>query len=197
MLTLLNVDGQSSGNTRANDGSLLRAIWTQSNQSWRSLSPTGRPHLLYKAIVVIMKIKYFWHRTGHQLSFFKYQELGAVCERETKYPMWAQRGIMGIFGGVGKLNFLTRSLWGFNSEQKHVCETHTHTQMHTWAYCKHSHTSHAHITPLPSHTHAHTLFVIHAHTEKLPMHWVSPVVSREKVIAAEAELLSTSRLFGW
>lgn len=45
--------------------------------------------------------------------------------------------------------------------------------------------------------HSHSYSLIRAPSEKLPMLWVSPSVSGDTVIAAEAELLSASRLFGW
>lgn len=94
--------------------------------------------------------------------FFRYQEVEAVWRGETKYPMWARWGIMGIFGGVGRLSFLTRLLWGFNTEQRHFSDAHAHTHK-----CTLKHTVSIH-----THTHAHTLLDLQAHTEKLSLQFL-------------------------
>lgn len=74
---------------------------------------------------------------------------------------------MGILGGVGKLNFLTRLLWGFNSEQKRVWDARAHTHKYILTCTVSIQTYHIHTsrpfslhtrTQTHRHTHPHTLF---------------------------------------
>lgn len=97
------------------------------NRGCRLGQQVGPTHCA-RLLLQLWQIKYLWHLGGHLLSFFfRYQEVEAVWRGETKYPVWARWGIMGIFGGVGRLSFLTRLLWGFNTEQRHFSDVHTRT----------------------------------------------------------------------
>lgn len=107
MQTVLNVS-QSSDNS--NDLALI-------HQSQDLFRQTGRPHLLGKANG--RKCDYDKSNisdTGCCLSGLTTEGISfqfSNAEGETKYLMWAHGGIMGIFFGyVGKLSFLTRTLWG-------------------------------------------------------------------------------------
>lgn len=74
----------------------------------------GRPRPLSQAIVAIYdKSNICGTSEDTGFSFFRCQE--AVWRVETKYAMWAPVRDYGYFfeGPVGRLNFLTRSLWGF------------------------------------------------------------------------------------
>ncbi len=123
--------------------------------------------------------------------------------------MWAHKGIMGIFGYVGKLNFLTRSLLGFRFRAKTHSHTHTHTC--TNAYCKHAHTSHPHSRSLLltySYTHREAAYALSFSrclegegnccgsraTERQPSVWLIGISGQRSVESteSEAELFTTS-----
>lgn len=114
------------------------------HQSRGLLCPSGRPHLLYKANG--RKRNYDTSdicHTGYCLTgltsvCISFQcsdgrELRAVCKGETKYLMWANEGIMGIFSFLWVSSIFWHSLFGVSLQSRSTFDTNTSASTHS--YC--------------------------------------------------------------
>lgn len=139
------------------------------HQSRGLLCPSGRPHLLYKANG--RKRNYDTSdicHTGYCLTgltsvCISFQcsdgrELRAVCKGETKYLVWANEGIMGIFSFL----WVSSIFWHFRAET-HLIHTQVQARIPIVAYSKGVHASYLHIATFSSH--AQSLLLTHSCTQ--------------------------------
>lgn len=144
------------------------------HQSRGLLCPSGRPHLLYKANG--RKRNYDTSdicHTGYCLTgltsvCISFQcsdgrELGAVCKGETKYLLWANEGIMGIFSFPWVQFSGTVSLGFHFRAEAHLIHTQVQARIPIVAYSKDVHGSYLHIATFSSH--AQSLLLTHSCTQ--------------------------------